>query len=133
MSAQRRSAAKRERGGTATMESPRRAPAPRKANSTAAPQSQPQPQSQTQSQQQRAAKVSAKAKANEVKVHPLAQRFERVQRLYRETRAEMTKINWPDKDTTRNLTIVVIGISFVLGILLGGVDYIFFKLLQLVS
>jgi preprotein translocase subunit SecE len=131
MSAQRRSAAKRERGGTATIAAPQRAPAPRKANSTAAPQS-PSP-SQQQPQQQRAAKVSAKAKANEVKVHPLAQRFERIQKLYRETRAEMSKIAWPDKDATRNLTIVVIGISFVLGILLGGVDYIFFKLLQLVS
>jgi preprotein translocase subunit SecE len=119
MSAQRRSAAKRERGGTATVEAPKRAPAPRKANSAPAPQ--------------RAAKVSSKAKANEVKVHPLAARFERVQRLYRETRAEMSKIAWPDKDATRNLTIVVIGISFVLGILLGGVDFIFFKLLQFVS
>jgi preprotein translocase subunit SecE len=127
MSAQRRSAAKRERGSSATIEAPKRAPAPRKANSTAAPKPQQPPQ------QQRAAKVSAKAKANEVKVHPLAQRFDRVQKLYRETRAEMSKIAWPDKDATRNLTIVVIGISFVLGILLGGVDYIFLKLLQLVS
>jgi preprotein translocase subunit SecE len=129
MSAQRRSAAKRERGGTATVEAPKRPPAPRKANSAAAPK----PQQQQQPQQQRAAKVSAKAKATEVKVHPLAQRLERVQKLYRETRAEMSKIAWPDKDATRNLTIVVIGISFVLGILLGGVDYIFLKLLQLVS
>ncbi|MBA3643527.1 MAG: preprotein translocase subunit SecE [Chloroflexia bacterium] len=36
----------------------------------------------------------------------------------------MKKINWPDRETTKNLTIVVIGISVVLGILLGGVDFL---------
>ena len=54
----------------------------------------------------------------------LATRRDRVQRLYRDTLAEMKKINWPDRETTKNLTIVVIGISTVLGILLGGIDFL---------
>ena len=45
--------------------------------------------------------------------------------------SEMKKINWPDQETTRNLTIVVIGISVALGILLGGIDYLLVQLLGL--
>jgi len=51
----------------------------------------------------------------------------------RETAVEMKKINWPDRETTRNLTIFVIGISVVLGLVLGGVDAIFVKLWELLS
>lgn len=60
----------------------------------------------------------------------LALRAESATKLYRETVAEMKKINWPDRQTTRSLTILVIGISVVLGILLGGIDYLLLKLLQ---
>ncbi len=52
------------------------------------------------------------------------QRFDGLRRSYADTVAEMKKINWPDRETTKNLTIVVIGISVVLGILLGGVDFL---------
>ena len=48
-----------------------------------------------------------------------------------DTMSEMKKINWPDQETTRNLTIVVIGISVALGILLGGIDYLLVQLLGL--
>jgi preprotein translocase subunit SecE len=61
----------------------------------------------------------------------LALRAESLRKLYRETVAEMKKINWPDRQTTRSLTILVIGISVVLGILLGGMDYLLLKLLGL--
>jgi preprotein translocase subunit SecE len=60
----------------------------------------------------------------------IALRTESVRKLYRETAAEMKKINWPDQQTTKSLTILVIGISVVLGILLGGIDYLLLKLLQ---
>ncbi len=49
-------------------------------------------------------------------------RFDGVKRVYRDTSAEMKKINWPDRETTKNLTLVVVGISTALGLLLGGVD-----------
>jgi len=42
----------------------------------------------------------------------------------------MKKVNWPDRETTRNLTIVVIGISIILGLLLGGIDWALVKLLD---
>lgn len=55
---------------------------------------------------------------------PGAARFGGLENWYQDTRAEMQKIVWPDRETTKNLTIVVIGISVVLGILLGGIDYL---------
>ncbi len=60
-----------------------------------------------------------------------AARTERLRGLVQDTMSEMKKINWPDQETTRNLTIVVIGISIVLGIVLGGVDYALVQLLGL--
>jgi preprotein translocase subunit SecE len=53
----------------------------------------------------------------------LATRSEGLRRLYADTLAEMKKINWPDRETTKNLTLVVIALSIVLGILLGGIDF----------
>lgn len=56
--------------------------------------------------------------------NPVTRRFGGLERWYQDTASEMRKIVWPDRETTKNLTIVVIGISVVLGILLGGIDYI---------
>lgn len=53
-----------------------------------------------------------------------ARRTEGLRNTYRDTAAELKKVNWPDRETTRNLTIVVIAVSIVLGILLGGVDFL---------
>ena len=55
---------------------------------------------------------------------PGAARFGGLEGWYHDTKAEMQKIVWPDRETTKNLTLVVIGISVVLGILLGGIDYL---------
>lgn len=60
------------------------------------------------------------------------QRFAGLQRLARETYSETKKITWPDKETTRNLTLVVIAISIVLGLVLGGVDAAFVHLWNLI-
>jgi preprotein translocase subunit SecE len=51
-------------------------------------------------------------------------------RIVKDSISEMRKITWPDKDATRNLTIVVIAISLILGLLLGGVDAAFVRLWQ---
>ena len=61
----------------------------------------------------------------------IAVRGEQIKGLYQDTMSEMRKINWPDQETTRNLTIVVIGISVAMGALLGSVDYILVQLLGL--
>ncbi len=54
--------------------------------------------------------------------------FGRIQNSLRDTIAEIKKVTWPDAQTTRNLTIVVIAMAFVLGILLGSIDAIFVRL-----
>jgi preprotein translocase SecE subunit len=53
-----------------------------------------------------------------------ASRLDNVKRGFRETIAELRKVQWPDRLTTRNLTLVVIGMSAALAAVLGGVDAI---------
>ena len=60
----------------------------------------------------------------------VASRFANVQRVFRETVAELRKVQWPDRTTTRNLTLVVIGMSVTLAALLGGVDALLTRLIQ---
>jgi preprotein translocase subunit SecE len=54
--------------------------------------------------------------------------FGKFQNLVRDTYTEIKKVTWPDQETTRNLTILVIVMSAALGILLGLVDYGFREL-----
>ena len=42
-------------------------------------------------------------------------RFKALQSLFRDTMAEIHKVSWPDQQTTRNLTLIVIGTAVVLG------------------
>ncbi|MBX5443698.1 MULTISPECIES: preprotein translocase subunit SecE [Sphaerobacter] len=72
-----------------------------------------------------ATRTRTRTRANEPQ--PRA-RVAALQRVARDTVAEMKKITWPDRETTRNLTLVVIAISVVLGLLLGGVDAAFVRL-----
>ncbi len=51
-------------------------------------------------------------------------RFGELRNNYQDTMAELKKVNWPDRETTKNLTLVVIAVSIVLGLLLGGIDYV---------
>jgi preprotein translocase subunit SecE len=57
-------------------------------------------------------------------------RFEGIQKFIRDTMAEIKKVIWPDRETTRNLTLLVIALSLVLGLLLGGIDFILFELFE---
>jgi len=94
------------------------APAPRAtASSSSAPVKTPKP-------------APAKTKDAEAKPNAFAERGNRVRKIFDDTKAEMKKITWPDRETTRNLTIVVIGISIVLGIMLGGIDYVLFQVFE---
>jgi preprotein translocase subunit SecE len=91
----------------------------------------PSAQTPAASQPPRQAKSAADKKgAPAAQPSAFAARFEGILRIARETKAEAKKVNWPDKETTRNLTAVVIGISVVLGLLLGGIDYVLVKLLE---
>ena len=57
-------------------------------------------------------------------------RVEAVRRLFRETVAELRKVQWPDRTTTRNLTLVVIGMSAALAAILGAVDAVLTRLIE---
>jgi preprotein translocase subunit SecE len=60
----------------------------------------------------------------------IAARTATIRRFVRDSYSEAKKVNWPDQETTRNLTVVVIAISVILGLLLGGIDYALVKLLE---
>jgi preprotein translocase subunit SecE len=46
-------------------------------------------------------------------------------KFIKEVKAEFKNITWPKKDTLFQLTIVVISISIVISLILGGFDYLF--------
>ena len=127
MSAQRRPATKRDATATA-------APRRRSAGATRSPQpavaaaERPTPEHPAVD---RPKPTAAARQAPAPARRGLAERTERIRKLYRDTAAEIKRVNWPDQETTRNLTIVVIGISVVLGILLGGIDFVLLRLLEL--
>lgn len=49
-------------------------------------------------------------------------RFGRLQEQIRNIRVELEKVTWPTRDETRNLTIVVIGLTGVVGTALFALD-----------
>lgn len=55
-------------------------------------------------------------------------RMSGIQSLVRDTASEIRKVTWPDQQTTRNLTMVVIAMAVTLGALLGGIDAILVRL-----
>ncbi|EFO78998.1 preprotein translocase, SecE subunit [Oscillochloris trichoides DG-6] len=64
----------------------------------------------------------------------LEQQENAVGRIVRETRSELRKVVWPDREETTRLTVVVIAISVTIGLILFIGDSIFlFLYTQLVS
>jgi preprotein translocase subunit SecE len=61
-----------------------------------------------------------------------ASRFGSLKKRWLDTVAELKKVTWPDKETTKNLTLVVIAISAALGALLGGLDWVMQQLFALI-
>lgn len=49
----------------------------------------------------------------------------------REAKAELMKVNWPNKKQVINYTLLVIGISIFFAVFLGGTDYVFSYLLKI--
>ncbi len=50
----------------------------------------------------------------------------------RETRDELKKVVWPTRQEVIRLTLVVIVVSLVVGIFLGGLDFLFTSLLKII-
>ena len=53
-------------------------------------------------------------------------------KFFTEVKAELSKVTWPTKDQVIRLTTVVIIISLVVGLFIGGLDFIFTKAVELV-
>lgn len=47
-----------------------------------------------------------------------------------EAKAELMKVNWPTKRQTLNYTLIVVGVSLIVALYLGGLDYIFSTILK---
>lgn len=62
-----------------------------------------------------------------------AERFSGVRGFYEDTMSEIRKVIWPDRTQTRNLTLVVIAMSVVMGTLLGGIDWVLLQLFENVA
>lgn len=48
----------------------------------------------------------------------------------KEVRLEMKKVNWPTRKETIRYTLIVIGVSVVVAVFLGGLDFIFTTILN---
>ncbi|MGQ9681486.1 MAG: preprotein translocase subunit SecE [Anaerolineae bacterium] len=56
----------------------------------------------------------------------------RVTRYLRETRAELRKVVWPTRREATRLSIIVVSVTVAMSIFLGGLDYVFSRLIGLV-
>ena len=48
-----------------------------------------------------------------------------VVKYLKETRAELRKVVWPTREETKNLTIIVVGVTVAMAIFLGTLDFVF--------
>jgi len=53
--------------------------------------------------------------------------------FFKEVLVEFKNITWPKKDTLIQLTIVVISISIIISLILGGFDYLFTNAIALLG
>lgn len=59
--------------------------------------------------------------------------MQKIINFLKEVMVEFKNITWPKKETLIQLTIVVISISIVISLILGGFDYLFTKSFALIS
>ena len=53
-------------------------------------------------------------------------------RYFKETRAELRKVNWPTRRQALNLTLIVMGVTIFMSALLGVIDWLFAQLFALI-
>lgn len=51
-------------------------------------------------------------------------------KFIKEVRTELLKVTWPTRADTIRLTLIVVGISFLVGIYLGVLDFLFAEMLK---
>ena len=52
--------------------------------------------------------------------------------FFRDAWSELRKVHWPTPQQARNLTAAVIGVSFGVGMILGGMDFVFARLFEFI-
>lgn len=62
-----------------------------------------------------------------------AERFSGARGFYNDTMSEVRKVIWPDREQTRNLTMLVIALSVLAGSLLGGIDWVLLQVFENVT
>ena len=53
----------------------------------------------------------------------------RIEGFFREVRAELKKVTWPDKKMLRTTTVVVVIFIFIMALYIGIIDLIFSKII----
>ena len=53
-------------------------------------------------------------------------------RYFKETRAELRKVNWPTRRQAINLTLIVLAVTAFMATVLGVIDYLFSQLFSLI-
>ncbi len=56
----------------------------------------------------------------------------RIKRWWRETIGELHKVQWPTPKEAWRLTKIVVAVIVAMGLLLGGLDFVFTKLIGLI-
>jgi preprotein translocase subunit SecE len=52
--------------------------------------------------------------------------------FFSEVKSELSKVTWPKKDQVVRLTLIVFAVSGIIGLYVGGLDYLFTKVLTVV-
>ena len=56
--------------------------------------------------------------------------FSKIDTFLKEVKSEIRKVNWPTTKETIRYTLIVLGVSVVTAIFLGGIDYLFTNFLN---
>jgi preprotein translocase subunit SecE len=59
--------------------------------------------------------------------------MQKIIKFFKEVLVEFKNITWPKKDTLIQLTVVVISISIIISLILGGFDYLFTNSIGLIG
>jgi preprotein translocase subunit SecE len=57
--------------------------------------------------------------------------MKKIKKYFLEVISELKKVTWPTKKQTIDKTLIVIGVSVAVAIYLGGLDYLFQRIMEL--
>jgi len=58
--------------------------------------------------------------------------MQRLLQYFREVVQELKKVSWPTKEQTYNMTLLVVIVTVVAALYIGGLDYVFARLMSIV-